>query len=337
MQILRTVSLGLNLYFFLYCNNRVTKGTYQIKYRNYELSKMKRTFYYTLLFIAGIGIGKTIAQDKQQSLLWKVSGNGLKEPSYLFGTYHLLNEGFLDEKPEVRKIFGKSKGVAVEMVIDSSKLMQVAAMSIMPGKKISDMISEEDFALVSAELEKTMGFKLQMLNQFKPMAIMVMLVGAYAQSESGHILEKYEGLPLDLHFAQSAKQQQKKLTAFETMEEQIKLLYDYTPFEEQAKELVKFVKEKENMLKAQNELLAAYMAEDFKAMVSLYDKYGEIGGMGSHILDDRNIRWMEKLPGLMASGSQFVAVGALHLPGEKGLITLLRERGYKVEPIATRP
>lgn len=299
--------------------------------------KMKKAILGLLLLLSGFGLVKATAQQSQNSLLWEISGNGLKEPSYLFGTYHLLSASFLDEKPAVKAVFKKSKGVVVEMVLDSSKLMQVASLSIMPGKKISDLISQEDFQLVSAALESATGIKLQLLDQFKPMAVNVMLIGAYAQSESGHILSKYTGLPLDAHFAQAAKQEKRQVTALETMEEQIKLLYDFMPYEEQAKELVNFVKQKEQMLKSQNDLLEAYMAEDFSGMVKQFEDYAEIGNsMGAHMLDDRNMRWMDSIPGLMQGGSQFIAVGALHLVGEKGLITLLKQAGYQVKPISTR-
>ena len=301
------------------------------------IKKLKRAAVLTVLFFVGFSAGRLLAQDNSSSLLWEVSGKNLETSSYLFGTYHLLNATYLDDKPAVINAIKKASGIVVEMVIDSTKLMQVAMMSVMQDRKISGMISEEDFNLVSNELEKTVGFKLQMLDQFKPMAITVMLVGAYAQQESGQILQQYTGLPLDIHFAQSAKHAGKQVTALETMEEQIKLLYDHTPYEEQAKDLVKFVKSKDEMLASQSELLGAYLSQDLKEMENLYIKYSDVGGMGEHILEDRNVRWMETLPDLISSSPQFIAVGALHLAGDKGLITLLRARGYTVKPVAVKP
>lgn len=51
------------------------------------------------------------------------------------------------------------------------------------------------------------------------------------------------------------------------------------------------------------------------------------------LIDDRNINWVKQLPDLIKNNSCFVAVGALHLPGNKGLIKLLKNEGYKVIPV----
>lgn len=289
----------------------------------------------TLLIFWVVGINHTLLAQEQKienALFWEVSGKGLKKPSYLFGTYHLLNHSFLEDIPNVKTAFEKSGHVTVEMVIDSSKLQHMAMASMMPDKKISELISADDYKLVADEIKSATGMDLKILDQFKPVALTVLLTLFYTQRENKEMLSKYSGTPLDAYFAYAGKINNKSVNTFETMEEQLKILYDHDSYEEQARQLVEFVKAKEEMIKAQTDLANLYLEQDLNGMYALFQKYSEQMGESKHLLDDRNVKWMEKLPALLQSGNQFIAVGALHFTGEKSLITLLRKAGYTVKP-----
>jgi uncharacterized protein YbaP (TraB family) len=106
-----------------------------------------------LLHVAFIALSTLTFGQKTdaKALLWKVSGKGLQEPSYIFGTYHLMGDKFLSALPEIDAPFKNAKGIVVETVIDSSKLISMAMMAIMKDNKISNLISPEDFQLVAAE------------------------------------------------------------------------------------------------------------------------------------------------------------------------------------------
>jgi uncharacterized protein YbaP (TraB family) len=285
-----------------------------------------------LVFI-GLKEPANAQQSNKKALLWEISGNGLKESSYLFGTYHLLTDSYLTETPEINLPFKNAKGVVVEMVIDSSKLQSMGMMAIMPDKKISDLISPEDFKLVSSELESLMGVNLKMMDQLKPMSVMVIMTLMYSQKLNEATLKKYPGLPMDYHFAASGKKAGKIVTPLETMEEQLSLLYDHLPVQEQANQLVSYVKQKDLAMKMQVDLNTYYLAKDLENLYSMLKEMPEELGASDFMLKDRNVKWMNTLPGLMKNGSQFIAVGALHLAGPDGLITLLQQQGYKVEPV----
>ncbi len=285
--------------------------------------------------IATFAFTNTLAQKgKENTLLWKVSGNGLKEPSYLFGTYHLLTNKFIHEYEELEKPFENSKGVVVEIVIDSAKLQGLASMALMKDQKISDLITPEDYNLVSAELESMMGVNLNMMNQLKPMSVMILMVMIQNQTLNAAILQKYKGLPMDYYLAESGKKLNKKVTALETIEEQMTLLYDHYPLQEQANQLVSFVKQKELSARVQQDLLNAYLERNLTKLYEVSDSVPDQFGNSDYLIKDRNNKWMKVLPGLMKESSQFVAVGALHLAGPDGLITQLQKSGYKVTPVS---
>ena len=273
------------------------------------------------------------AQSVENSLFWEISGKGIQKPSYLFGTYHLLNGEYLQELPAVKAAFEKADGVVVETELDSAKMLKFTHMMVMADKTLADLISRADYALVAPEVEKSTGMPMIMLGQFKPAFIYTMLTLVYNQESNGDFLKKYKGLPLDAHFAALARKQNKPVNTFESMEEQVALLFNYDPVVRQAELLVELVRTKGEMKKVLKELVTMYVNQDLAGMYALYKKQEKQFGNISYLLDDRNVKWMDTLPGILKSGNRFIAVGALHFTGEKGLIKLLREAGYTVKAV----
>ncbi|QIP11557.1 TraB/GumN family protein [Spirosoma aureum] len=267
-----------------------------------------------------------------QSLLWEVSGNGLKQPSYLFGTYHILKDSYLDKTPTVQNAFNLAQGIVVETTVDSAAMLSMAMRAIMPDNSLKKLLSEADYQLVSDEFKKNTGYDLTMFNQMKPIMTATTLSLSYAEKEVD-TLSKFSGLPLDLYFAMEAKKRKKVLTPLETMEQQMAFLFDHDPVEKQAADLVRMVKEKKTMQGQSKRLTDLYLAGDLNGMWKLSQEYEEKYGDLSYLVNERNQTWMGKLPTLMALRPTFVAVGALHLPGPSGLITLLRNAGFQVKPL----
>lgn len=271
--------------------------------------------------------------QSEKALLWKISGPDLKEPSYLFGTYHLLTDKYVATLPEVDFPFQTAKGVVVEMVIDSSKLMALGMMAIMPNNKISNLLTPDEFNRVSSELQTLMGIKLEALDQLKPITVTIMITMLQAQKQNSALLEKFKGQPMDFQFAASGKKLGKTIHPLETQEEQMKLLYDALSVEEQARQLVAYIDQKELAAKSQIDLVNLYLDKDIYGLQKLAESMPKDLGDMDYLLKNRNTKWMEVLPSLMQKGSQFIAVGALHLPGPDGLIELLRQKGYAVTAI----
>lgn len=268
-----------------------------------------------------------------KSLLWEISGNGLKQPSYLYGTYHLLNSSFLNTVPEVMERFMESRGVVVETEVDSAKMMQLGAKMVMPDNKLSNLLSKEDYALVDEEIKTQFGFELSMADQMKPMTLLLMLsLKDYQRME---VLKEYTGQPLDMYFASYNRRSKKKVSTLETMEQQFDILYNHHPLDKQAEQLVSYVKNKETAMQMSDKLMQLYFDKDLAGMWALSHEYNELTGGGdmTYIADDRNKDWMTKLPAIMKEQSTFIAVGAMHLPGENGLLQLLQRAGYTVKPL----
>lgn len=268
-----------------------------------------------------------------KSLLWEVTGNGLKEPSYLYGTYHLLNSSYLNLEPVVKETFQKSKGVVVETEMDSLAMMKLGGKMIMADNKISKLLNPEDYTLVAKEVKQALGYDLAMLDQMKPMTLMLML--SLSEYQKMEVLKQYKGKPLDAYFAEQGKATGKKITPLETLAQQFDLLYNHFTVEKQAQQLVEFVKQKEPMFQLQEKMTTLYFNKDLSGIWKSYEDYNNLMGEAdmAYMVDDRNQNWMKQLPEIMKQQSTFIAVGAMHLPGDNGLIALLRQAGYTLKPL----
>ncbi len=140
-----------------------------------------RTTAAVLLFIMGILLAHTTkAQDtKQQSNFYAITGNGLKDTSWLFGTYHLVKSSYLDEVPAVVQAFNKAKAVAVELVLDSSKAVAAASMGLLTNKKLSDLLDQPFKDSLDTELKNNVGVGIEQLNQLKPINVALTLSMIY--------------------------------------------------------------------------------------------------------------------------------------------------------------
>jgi uncharacterized protein len=299
------------------------------------MNKMiKKTGFTLLLTFLVVGLH---AQDKKpvNALLWEVSGKALKEPSYLLGTYHLLNDSYLKELPETEKPLQQAKGIVVELVLDSAKMMGVMMRyGIMLDHKLSTLLTEEEFKLVDEELQRVSPYSLKTFDMLKPAQVSMMIMLMQAQKLNAELMAKYPGVAMDIHLASFGKKQGKIITPLETMEQQFELLLNHHTVQEQAKQLVEAIKQKETGTTVQRDMLALYMAKDLYGLQKLMEGIPEsVSGNMDYMLKDRNLTWMKSLPTLMQTGSQFIAVGAGHLPGEFGLIELLRKEGYTVKAV----
>jgi uncharacterized protein len=271
-------------------------------------------------------------QPAASSLLWKITGNGLKYPSYLYGTYHLVPSGYLPADGKVMAAFQAAKGVIVEIEMDSAVMMRTSMMAIMPQNKLSQLLDSAGYALVDQEFKASTGYGLQPFDQVKPIALTLMLTLAY-NAEVAPWMATYKGAMLDMYFQEEGRRQGKNILALETVEAQMWMLYDSETVQEQAKDLLEIVRDRDNILKASEEVTEGWRTEDLDRMAAAANGMMDSYGSTEVLLRARNARWMDILPKSMKKGTQFIAVGALHLTGDDGMIQLLRDKGYTLTPV----
>lgn len=297
------------------------------------LSKILSIF----MLLITLNTGSLFAQNSGQSLLWEISGNGLEEPSYLFGTFHLLQQEFLETKPVVLEKFHASEQVMVEVEIDSSQMQQLSMMALMQDDLISNHLSNEQQDLLSDVLVSLMGVGLQQVDRLKPMALSATISMLQYQMLLGEEMTKYEGELIDQWFVSEGKRADKDLVYFETMEEQMDLIFNSMPVSEQADMLIGYLEDEEATEELIRQLFTCYVNEEIACLAEIGEEMYEEMPAATAFLDVRNENWMEQIPARMEEKPSFIAVGALHLTGEMGLIEMLRREGYSVEPVHTNP
>jgi len=273
------------------------------------------------------------AQPQETGIFYRVTGNGLKDTSYLFGTYHLVKSSYLDELPAVKKAFQLAKGVVVEIVANPDEAKAVQSIGMLQNQQLSDLLDQPFRDSLDAELKSSLGAGLEQLNQFKPMNVTLTLSIVQMMKNQGALLEKYTGLPLDAWFAGTGTTLGKTVQPLENIRQQMELLFNSSTMDEQVLALKTYLRRKEEMTRLGDELIQYWFDHDMAAMQSVYEKTLQVSGEEDRLIKERNNNWMNVLPQWIQQGSQFIAVGALHLAGEYGLVQQLRQQGYTVVPV----
>ena len=269
----------------------------------------------------------------QAQLLWKVTGKGLKHPSYLFGTHHLIPIQFLDSVPGLFKAFNNCDKVVGEMALNNvdatSKIQQAA---IMPDHvKMKDLIKDStNYAKVDKELKSVLKIGLKEVSIMNPSLILSLYeIGIYKKL-TGYTDDKQS----DSYFQLVADEKGKPVVGLETIDQQIAVLFGNGTLQRQADVLVETVQQKDSVLKEMIHMNKLYRTGKINELVELSNRKGNVIDMTeeeyARLVDNRNADWITKLPEMMQKSSCFIAVGALHLGGKNGLIKLLEKDGYKI-------
>lgn len=291
-----------------------------------------------LLILTWTGTSTVSAQSiasgssNENSVFWEVSGNGLTEPSYLFGTYHLLGSSFVDSLKVVIQKFNQCKAFAGELKIDSTIMPKMAEAAALKGTTLDKILLKDDYALTDQWLKDLSGYDLNMFNMVNPMTVSIVLMGFVQQQVFPQNPTSPE-LMMDEYFQQLAKQSGKQITGLETLDDQINAIYLQFSYERQAELLMDQVKQRDKVAQDLLYMTTSYKKSDFKAIRNIMYEGSFTKTEAEVILDNRNLNWMKQLPALMQQSSVFVAVGALHLGGTNGLVQLLRNDGYAVKPL----
>lgn len=284
---------------------------------------MTRFIFVLVSILIGFAVN---AQDLEKKLLWKISGNGLEKPSYLFGTMHAVCEINFDDA--IKKALDETNQMYLEIDMDDPNLQRSMMKSIMmkDGVTMSSFMSAEELALVDAFLKENASVSIKMIDKFKPFMI------------SSMFIPKLLGCPMksiEAELVKISKEQKEEVYGLESISDQL-AVFDKIPYKTQVEELVKTAKD--NMVKEKaefKELLAIYAAQDIEGMLVMMDESENkiVSDFNDILLNDRNAKWIPVIEKVSKENPTFYGVGAGHLAGEKGVIKLLRKKGYKVEAV----
>ncbi len=285
-----------------------------------------------ILFTAFIALLVTCSANAQ--LLWKISGNGLANPSYLFGTHHLVDK---DQIKNIDKIIDLSKqtdAVVGEMEIPNPATVQMKMLQagMLTGTTMKELLSPEDYQLADTEFQQLMGAGLSQLGTMKPMLLETLYSGLIFMQAYG-MTKQPEAI--DGILQKTAKENNKKVIGLETLDQQMDIILNSLPLKRQAEILIYDIKNKQKGIDLQLNITDAYKKGDMAKADALDKADDSMTPDEKKILaENRNNAWMTQLPELMKSQSCFIAVGFLHLVGDKGLVAQLKKAGYTIEAVS---
>ncbi len=275
------------------------------------------------------------------SLLWRIEGDDL-EPSWLYGTMHVTDPRVLKMSPEALAGYD----AAATIVLESAELADLAAAQarlmadtgltmLTDGSTLQSLLQGDDLQRVEAALTER-SIPIALVSRMKPwMIFSIIAMPACELQRSG------QGEPfLDKKLADDALSGGKALKGLETLAEQVSILANL-PIDLQVRLLADTAALGSTLDDMMTTMTDLYLAGQINMIMPLVE-YGarQSGGDDSTyaefeqtMITTRNHTMAERLQPLLAEGNAFVAVGALHLPGEDGLVQLLRDSGYRVTAV----
>lgn len=264
---------------------------------------------------------------EQQGILWKVVPES-GQASYLLGTIHSEDSRVTRLPAPVQKRFDQSKIFCAEMKMDPTTQIRMSqGMMYLDGQKLDQKIDRELY-------EKTRS----LIAQYGIPGEMVPLLKPWAAGLLLSVPKPESGMFLDYVLYQTAQKQGKELCGLETPEEVVEL-FDNAPLKTQISLLRVAVREHSNLEEMVEEMLQIYLARDLDELLEFSERELEKSGkdvsalVNDSLIEQRNRNMLETMQAQLKKGNAFIAVGALHLPGDVGLLRMLEEQGYRVKAI----
>lgn len=287
-----------------------------------------------------------ISLELDNSVFWEISGNGLKQPSYLFGTHHLYPANNIKKSEVIKEKINVCQAVVGEIAMDNMLALSMATMKamLMKDTTLKDLLGQKDYEKVDAYMKKNLGMGIAFFNNMRPMVLVQMITITKTSKDLGientntSTIGEIGDLSntLDFYFQEYGKAQSKEIVGLETVEQQANILFNGYSLKRQAEMLLEAIEDDKgsNSIENVKKLNEFYRQQNLNELTKLSlnetmmrkEEYNAL-------LKNRNDAWMPKIYEIIRQKPAFIAVGALHLVGIDGLIYQLRQKGYTVKPV----
>ena len=275
--------------------------------------------------LAVTGTDRLLAQD-DSALFWSISKDG-ERAGCLLGTIHSEDPRVLDFPPGFTDDLSANQVFAMEMVPDLPTL-----------KSLTEFMQYQDGTTLESRVGPERFSRLQLaLSEYQVPADWIVRMKVWAVMMTLSVPPPETGFFMDFSLSLRAAGAGLKVVGLETLEQQLSFLEDM-PVVAQLELLDQALRDYGRVRELHNQMVDGYLAGDLQVLKTEAEKqmdqltpeakayFIEQG------VDARNHRMLESLLPLLAESPVFVAVGALHLPGDQGLVSLLRENGYIMKP-----
>ncbi|HLO44354.1 MAG TPA: TraB/GumN family protein [Leadbetterella sp.] len=279
---------------------------------------MKRLIAILLFFV----FNTAFAQEK--GLLFEISDNNLQKPSYIFGTMHLLCKGDFEMSQEMISKINSSEILAMEMDMDDPTMgfKMLGKMKMKGDTSLSDLMPPTRYDSLRTYLKDSLNLPPMMFQKTKPFLIYSLILTKLLPCET---------LMLENEIMKIGKG--KKVVGLETLDFQMGLM-DKMSYQLQADYLLETLADKQKSIREFQEMAEAYKKRDLEILLkSINVEKGMMADFENEMLFKRNLAWIPEIKKLVSEKTTFIAVGAGHLGGPKGVLQLLKNEGFTIKTI----
>lgn len=287
-------------------------------------------------------IRREVAEMPNHSgIFWKIEKQGVA-PSYLLGTFHLSDPRIATLPATIQNAYDASQTVIVETtdILDPKTPLRIMVdhpelMRFTDGTTLSSHIPPSELEEARIKLEKR-GLVLTAVNRMKPWVISTVLAlprCELARQRAGNDV-------LDQKLARTAQAEGKTLEGLETSFEQLSAM-DTLPIEFHMRNLLASLSYLDDMEDIMETIIGLYRKGEIGMIVPALrlmapdnlddDDYATFQKV---MVTDRNHIMVDRATPILSRGNAFMAVGAMHLPGQEGVIELLKQKGFRLTPVS---
>ncbi len=286
---------------------------------------MKRRGFLVSALLLAAAPAWAAAERFGRGLLWRITKKGVA-PSHVYGTIHVADPRLAVLPAPVRQAFDGAKSLMLEFLPDAyAKERFLEAAMFLDQQTLEEKIGAEDFERALEQLQP-IGLSREFVNKLKPWGVLLNLRNPRGAP----------GSPLDTQLLELARARRMPLYQIEGVEEQI-FTFDEFPMDSQIVLLKHSLAHRDELIELADRTLEAYLARDLSALWRLREEFVarhlEIAAhqavMTKRVVHDRSVVMAFRMQRQLRRGDAFVALGALHLYGEKGVLALLQEDGYR--------
>lgn len=254
------------------------------------------------------------------TILWKISGNGLEKPSYLFGTIHTKHDAVFNTNDSLLPKLQETGRLILELDFEGNYMQKIQDFIVWKdGTTLKDVYSKEEYHYIQKAIEENTNFSESQVQQIKPIGLAMLVMNQRMPKDKPYIIDEY------LH--QYAEQNEIQTAALETVDEQMDALMSTSN-----EQILEYFKNVEKHDKIYERLVEAYTKEDINSIETIIDESSEFYAKNI-VITDRNHSMAERIDKQIQENPALVAVGVGHLPGKEGLLRLLSNKGYTLMPV----
>lgn len=263
--------------------------------------------------------------QSENALLWRITGKELAQPSYLYGTIHMICPEDLILGDSLRSSVDKTDRLFLEIDMDApGLLMKTMKLSMLSSGTIRELMTPADFRRLESFTIDSLGMPMMLLNKMKPFTLMSLM---YSKLLPCNKPASYEETLMKM-----AKKQDKEISGLESIEAQM-AVFDQIPDTMEIRMLMAFIDDFQGQRDEFATMINAYVRKDLHLLGKMIGDAPDMDGFEDLLLVNRNKRWIPVMKEEIKKGPCLFAVGAGHLPGTDGVIELLRKEGFSVSPV----